>query len=85
MPRYFFHTHLGADVVTDPSGVELPDPDAAWEAARDTVRAALADPRDQARLLGASLVVTDAAGDVVFEFPFSEAVTLPSPHDPTMH
>ena len=85
MPRYFFHTHVGGDVITDPSGIELPDADAAWAAARDTIRTAMADPRDQARLLAASLVVTDANGEVVLEFPFSEAVTAPSPRDPTKH
>ena len=29
--------------------------------------------------------IADAAGEVVFEFPFSEAVTLPAPEDPTLH
>jgi hypothetical protein len=85
MPRYFFHTQVGGDVITDTAGVELPDADAAWEAARDTIRSTMADPKDQTRLLAASLVVTDAAGEVVLEFPFSEAVTLPSSRDPTMH
>jgi hypothetical protein len=33
----------------------------------------------------ACLVVTDAADEVVLEFPFSEAVTLPAPEDPTVH
>ena len=84
MPRYFFHTHIGADVLADPTGVALRDPDAAWETARDTIRAALDAPRDQARLMAARLVVTDAAGEVVLEFPFSEVVTLP-PGDGTRH
>ena len=85
MPRYFFHTHIGEAVITDPTGVELADPDAAWESARDTIRAALLDPRDQARLMTACLVVTDAAAEVVLEFPFSEAVSLPPDADPTLH
>lgn len=85
MPRYFFHTQIGEDTITDPAGIELRDPDAAWEKARDTIRAALHAPQDQARLMTACLVVTDAAGDVVLEFPFSEAVTLPAPEDPTRH
>ena len=84
MPRYFFHTHIGDDVITDPTGVALRDPDEAWETARDTIRAALSEPRDQARLMAACLVVTDAAGEVVLEFPFSEAATLP-PDDPKLH
>jgi hypothetical protein len=85
MPRYFFHTQIGEDVLTDPTGLELRDPDAAWEQARTTIRAALHTARDQARLITACLIVTDAAGEVVLEFPFSEAVTLPSEDDPTLH
>jgi hypothetical protein len=85
MPRYFFHTQIGEDLITDPAGTELRDPDEAWEKARATIRAALRTPEDQARLMTACLVVTDAADEVVLEFPFSEAVTLPSPDDPTLH
>jgi hypothetical protein len=29
MPRYFFHTQIGEDVISDPTGIELRDPDAA--------------------------------------------------------
>lgn len=82
MPRYFFHTQIGDDVIADPTGVELRDPDAAWEKARDTIRAALRERQDQSRMMTACLIVADAAGDVVLEFPFSEAVTLPTPDDP---
>lgn len=85
MPRYFFHTQIGDDLITDPTGVELRDPDEAWEKARDTIRAALRERQDQARLMTACLVVADAAGEVVLEFPFSEAVTVPSPDDPIRH
>lgn len=85
MPRYFFHTQIGEDMLTDPTGVELRDPDAAWEQARATIRSALQTPQDHARLITACLIVTDAAGEVVLEFPFSEALTLPSPNDPTVH
>lgn len=86
MPRYFFHTQIGADRVTDPVGAELRDPDQAWETARDTARALMArDQSNQARLMTASLLVTDEAGEVVLEFPFAEAVTLPSLKDSTLH
>lgn len=74
MPRYFFHTRIGDDVLTDAEGLDLRDPDQAWRAARATIRAMMDEPRDQMRLIGASLVVTDAAGDVILEFPFAEAV-----------
>ena len=85
MARYFFHTQIGEDVISDPTGIELRDPDAAWEAARETIRAALRQPQDQARLMTACLVVTDDDGEVVLEFPVSEAVALPADADPTRH
>ncbi len=85
MPRYFFHTQIGTDTIADPAGVELRDPDAAWEKAREAIRAALRGPRDQAKLMTACLVVTDEAGDVVLEFPFAEAVELPPSEDLTRH
>ena len=85
MPRYFFHTQIGDDVITDPTGADLRDPDQAWEMADDTIRAALADPQNQARLMTACLVVTDAAGEIVFEFPFSEVVSLSPDAHSTRH
>lgn len=83
MPRYFFHTHTGADVIADPIGVELRDPDAAWEAARDIIRAAMVG--SQVRSMASIFVVTDAAADVVLEFPFSEALSPPSANDARAH
>ena len=85
MPRYFFHTHVGADVITDATGVALRDPEAAWEAARAIVRAAMSEALDPARLMASRLVVTDALDDVVLEFPFSEALPSPSAGDATAH
>lgn len=85
MPRYFFHTHIGEDVITDLNGAELRDPDHAWETAKATIQASLSDPKNQARLLGATLVVTGEAGNVVLEFPFAEAVSLSSPDKGTLH
>ncbi|MCJ2137126.1 hypothetical protein MKK69_24310 [Methylobacterium sp. J-026] len=85
MPHYFFHTQIGDERISDTTGIALRDPDEAWEAARRTIRAALRDGQDQTRLMAACLVVTDAAGDVVLEFPFSEAVTLPISDDPVLH
>lgn len=86
MPRYFFHTHIGDAVISDPTGTELRDADQAWEMARDTARSAMSrDVGNQARLMTACLVVTDAGGEVVLEFPFAEAVTLPPERDSTLH
>ncbi|AWI87541.1 hypothetical protein C0214_03925 [Methylobacterium sp. DM1] len=74
MPRYFFHTRIAADTLTDEDGVELRDPDQAWRVARATIRASLEDEGGDPRLVAAILVVTDEAGEVVLEFPFAEAI-----------
>jgi len=42
--------------------------------ARRTIRGLLAGDAPQSALLTASLEVVDAAGDIVLEFPFSEAL-----------
>ncbi|GJD50200.1 hypothetical protein OPKNFCMD_2937 [Methylobacterium crusticola] len=85
MPRYFFNTHIGDDVITDLNGEELRDPDHAWEASRAIIRAMMSDPKNQARLMAASLVVTDESGEVVLEYPFAEALALPQDTDPPPH
>ena len=74
MPRYFFHTRIAADTLTDEEGVELRDADQAWRVARATIRDSLGDDGSDPRLVAAILVVTDEAGDVVLEFPFAEAI-----------
>lgn len=88
MPRYFFHTHIGNDVVLDPDGRDLADPDAAFEATRilalQLLQGANADPD----LLRAVLYVTDDAQDVVLEFPLTEALNsepIPDPPEGTIH
>ena len=75
MPRYHFHTAIGAQEIPDPDGIVLRDPDQAWEAARRMARALIeAAGADQARLLAAHLRVADEAGETVLEFPFAEAL-----------
>lgn len=74
MPRYFFHTRIGADTLTDEEGVMLRDADQAWRVARATIRASLEEEGSDPRLIAAILVVTDEAGEIVLEFPFAEAV-----------
>lgn len=81
MPKYFFNTRIGDDLVRDPDGVQLRDPDHAWEVARTTIRELLASEGQPKHLLTASLEVTDAAGEIVLEFPFSEALFDPSEPD----
>ncbi len=74
-------------MITDLNGEELRDPDHAWEASRAIIRAMMDDPKmshsgNQDRLLAASLVVTDEAGEVVLEFPFAEALAGDAPEAP---
>jgi hypothetical protein len=71
MPRYFFNARIGDDVIPDAEGKELRDPDHAWEVAKALILEIL---QDQPGLLAACLEVTDRAGEIVFEFPFSEAL-----------
>ena len=89
MPRYFFHTRIGADTLPVEEGVELRDPDQAWRVARATIQASLEDEGADPRLVAAILVVIDEAGEVVLEFPFAEAITEadtpPGPGEGTLH
>ena len=38
MPRYFFNTRIGDELISDPEGEVLRDPDRAWEMARAMIR-----------------------------------------------
>jgi hypothetical protein len=81
MPRYFFNIRIGDELVADPEGEELRDPDRAWEVARAMIIELLKSEGSSAALLNAVVEVTDAAGEVVLEFPFAEAV-LDLPDEP---
>ncbi len=74
MPRYFFNTRIGGEVVADPEGEELHNPDSAWEIARAMIEELLKTEGAQAGLLKAVLEVTDDEGEIVLEFPFAEAI-----------
>ena len=74
MPRYFFNTRIGSELVSDPEGEELRDPDRAWEIARVMIRELLKTEGVQDSLFNAVLEVTDDQGDIVLEFPFTEAL-----------
>jgi hypothetical protein len=82
MPRYFFHTRIGDDRATDHDGVELAGPDEAWRVARATIRELLAEQGETRHLLSALLEVTTSDGEIVLEFPFSEALLDPDPPAP---
>ena len=84
MPRYFFNTRLGDEIVDDPDGEVLRNPDHAWETARAMIMQLLRSEGTQRDLLAAVLEVTDEQGEIVLEFPFSEAL-LDSADSTTRH
>jgi hypothetical protein len=74
MPRYFFNTRIGNDLISDPEGKELRNPDRAWEVAQAMIRELLKTEGAEGGLLNAILEVTDDEGEIVLEFPFAEAI-----------
>ena len=65
MPKYYFNTRIGKELILDPEGEELRDPDHAWEVARTTIRQLLKTEGDQPSVLNAILEVTDDDGEIV--------------------
>ena len=74
MPRYFFNTRIGDELIDDPEGEELRNPDRAWEVARAMILELIKTEGADGVLLSAVIEVTDDDGDIVLEFPFSEAL-----------
>jgi hypothetical protein len=74
MARYFFNTRIGDELIVDPDGEELRDPDRACEIARAMVLELLRSEDNSPTLLGAVIEVMDDDGEIVLEFPFSEAI-----------
>jgi hypothetical protein len=74
MPRYFFNTRIGDELIDDPEGEELRNPDRAWEIARAMVVELIRSEGADGTLLSAVIEVTDDDGEIVLEFPFSEAL-----------
>ncbi|MBN9007932.1 MAG: hypothetical protein J0H40_21275 [Rhizobiales bacterium] len=85
MPRYFFNTRIGNELILDPEGEVLHDPDHAWQVARTTIREILKTDGEQLGVLNAVLEVTDDAGEIVLEFPFTEAILDPIKQSSTRH
>ena len=85
MPRYYFNTRIGDELIQDPEGELLRDADEAWDVARTTIRQILKTEGSQVSVLQASLEVTDEQGDTVLEFPFNEALLDMHPGTPTEH
>jgi hypothetical protein len=81
MPKYFFNTRIGDELIKDPDGEQLRDPDHAWEIAQAMVLELLRSEGTSPTLLSAVIEVTDDDGEVVLEFPVTEAmVELPDEH-----
>ena len=59
MPRYFFNTRIDDELISDPEGEELRNPDRAWEVARAMIRELLKTDGAEGALLSAVLEVTD--------------------------
>jgi uncharacterized protein DUF6894 len=74
MPRYYFNTRIGDELISDPDGEVLRDPDRAWEMARAMIRELLKTDGADGALLNAIIEVTDDDGEIVLEFPFAEAI-----------
>jgi hypothetical protein len=81
MPRYYFNTRIGDELISDPDGEELRNPDRAWEMARAMILELLKSEGANERLLNATVEVTDDDGEIVLEFPFAEAL-LDAPGEP---
>jgi hypothetical protein len=74
MPRYFFNTRIGDELIDDPEGEELRNADRAWEVARAMILELLKSEGAEGALLEAVIEVTDDEGEIVLEFPFTEAL-----------
>jgi uncharacterized protein DUF6894 len=85
MPRYFFNTRIGDELIDDPEGEELRNPDRAWEVARAMILELIRSEGADAALLNAVIEVTDDDGEIVLEFPFSEALIDLPDASPTRH
>jgi hypothetical protein len=85
MPRYYFNTRIGNELISDPEGEDLRDADRAWEIARAMIRELLKTEDAGRGLLNAILEVTDARGEIVLEFPFAEALLDMSGEPMTKH
>ena len=78
MPRYFFNTRIGDELIDDPEGEELRDPDRAWEVARAMILELLKTEGADGALLTAVIEVTDDEGEIVLEFPVRGSPARPA-------
>ncbi len=79
MPRYFFHLCRDGGKLTDHDGQPLRDPDQAWETAKVVALDLMSGAAPESTSWTSYFFqVTDEAGDVVLEFPFTEALEIKS-------
>jgi len=75
MPRYFFNVHIGEDVISDPEGQNLRDPDQAWEVAKamavNLMETTFETPINWA---ASHIEVRDDLDEILLDFPFIEAI-----------
>ena len=77
MPKYFFHLCRQGAKFTDQDGQSLKDPDQAWEAARAAALDLMkTEAADGVSWLSYHFEVTDEAGHVLLELPFTEALEI---------
>ena len=77
MARFYLNMSNGIGFVRDEEGQELPDLDAAREAAIAGIRSILSDEAKQGLLdLRGTVEITDESGQVLMVVPFKEAVEL---------
>ncbi|PVE21866.1 hypothetical protein DC522_24045 [Microvirga sp. KLBC 81] len=80
MPRYFFDVHIGSDVLGDPEGQDLRDPDQAWGVARAMAQNLMNTKFEQPiNWAAAHIEVKDDMDEIILEFPFLEALQLTQP------
>jgi hypothetical protein len=77
MPRYFFNVHIGSDILSDPDGQDLRDPDQAWEVAKAMAQNLMQTDFERPINWSSSLIeVKDQSDEIVLEFPFLEAIQI---------
>ena len=75
MSRYYFNVQQGAELLKDPVGDDLDDPEELRRKALESARELVAEgAREGQNWLAWSVIVTDAGGEPVLTLPLSEAV-----------
>jgi hypothetical protein len=69
--------HIGSDVLDDPDGQDLRDPDQAWEVAKAMAQNLMQTEFERPiNWASAYVEVKDQSEEIVLEFPFLEAIQI---------